>query len=144
MPGKIFVTSSSSITTPQVIDEKGDTPIAMFLMNVVDYMNGNAELCEMRTKNLDVHTLTIKSMTAANFWKYFNQFGLAVLFVLVGLIVWRKREIRRRLINEKYNPNDDRTIVKETKVKSNKNETTATSNEEAKEKDVEVKDEEDK
>ena len=111
MPGKVFVTSSSSITTPQVIDEKGDTPIAMFLMNVVDYMNGNSELCEMRTKSLDVHTLTIKSMNAANFWKYFNQFGLAVIFVLIGLFVWRKREARRVLINEKYNPEDTRTIT---------------------------------
>ena len=110
MPGKIFVTSSSQITTPQVIDEKGDTPIAMFLMNVVDYMNGNAELCEMRTKSLDVHTLTIKSMAAANFWKFFNQFGLAILFVFAGLIVWKKREVRRRAINEKYNPNDERVI----------------------------------
>ena len=148
MPGKIFVTSSSSITTPQVIDEKGDTPIAMFLMNVVDYMNGNAELCEMRTKSLDVHTLTIKSMAAANFWKYLNQFGLAILFVLVGLIVWRKRELRRRLINEKYNPNDERTIVKEVKAKSNKTDKSSSSNkEETKEideKDKEVKDEEDK
>ena len=110
MPGKIFVTGSSSITTAQVIDEVGNTPISMFLMNVIDYMNGNPELCEMRTKNLDVHTLTIKSPAAANFWKLFNQFGLAALFGLAGLIMWRKRENRRKLINNKYNPNDTRTI----------------------------------
>ena len=109
-PGKIFVTSSSEITTEQVIDEVGDTPIAMFLMNVVDYMNGNEDLCEMRTKSLDVHTLTIKSKGAVNFWKIFCEFGIAVIFVLVGFIVWKNRETRRRNINHKYNPNDTRTI----------------------------------
>ena len=109
-PGKIFVTGTSNITTAQVIDEVGKTPISMFLMNVVDYMNGHEELCEMRTKSLDVHALTIKSNAAVNFWKIFNQFGLAVLFALAGLFVWKNREARRRRINERYNPNDSRTI----------------------------------
>ena len=116
MPGKIFVTSSSSITTAQVIDDVGKTPISMFLMNVIDYMNGNVELCEMRTKNLDVHTLTIKTPAAANFWKIFNQFGLAAIVALAGLFVWRKREARRKLIDQKYGA-ADRYLKNETSSK---------------------------
>ena len=112
MPGKLFVAGSSQITTRQVIDENGQSPVAMFLMNVVDYMNGNEELCTMRTKSLSVNNLTIKSSVAANFWKILNQYGLAVFVALAGFIVWRLRTARRRAINKKYNPDDTRTITK--------------------------------
>lgn len=112
LPGKIFVTGSSAVTTRQVIDESGTTPIAMFMMNVIDYLNGNEDLCTMRTKGLSVDTLTIKSQAAANFWKFFNQYGLVVILLLAGLFVWKARSKRRREINKKYNPNDSRTINK--------------------------------
>ena len=81
-------------------------------MNVVDYMNGNEDLCTMRTKSLSVNNLTIKSRAAVGFWKIINQYGLAVLVALAGLIVWRLRTARRRAINKKYNPDDTRTINK--------------------------------
>ena len=112
MPGKLFVAGSSAITSRQTVDENGHSPVSMFLMNVVDYMNGNEELCTMRTKSLAVNNLTIKSAAAANFWKIFNQYGLAVLVALCGFIVWRLRSARRRAINKKYNPDDTRTINK--------------------------------
>ena len=112
MPGKIFVSASSYLTTRQLIDENGATPVSMLLMNVVDYMNGNEELCTMRTKSLSVNTLTIKSAAAANFWKYFNEYGLVVILALVGFMVWRMRSKRRLAINKKYNPDDTRTITK--------------------------------
>ena len=112
MPGKLFVAGSFAITTRQVIDENGSSPVSMFLMNIVDYMNGNEELCTMRTKSLSVNNLTIKKSGAANFWKIFNQYGLAVLVALAGFIVWRIRTARRRAINKKYNPDDTRTITK--------------------------------
>lgn len=112
LPGKLFVIGSSAVTTRQVIDESGTTPIAMFMMNVIDYLNGNEDLCTMRTKGLSVDTLTIKSQAAANFWKFFNQYGLVVILLLTGLFVWKARSKRRREINKKYNPNDSRTINK--------------------------------
>ncbi len=112
MPGKLFVAGSSEITTRQVIDENGSSPVSMFLMNVVDYMNGNEELCTMRTKSLSVNNLTIKSKAGVNIWKYLNSFGLAVIVVICGLIVLRLRSARRRSINKKYNPDDSRTITK--------------------------------
>lgn len=112
LPGKIFVASSSYMTRREVIDENGSNPVAMFLLNAVDYMNGNADLCTMRTKGLSVNTLKIKSMKAANFWKYFNEYGLVVILAIVFFVVWRFRSNRRKAINKKYNPNDTRTITK--------------------------------
>lgn len=108
--GKLFVTGSSQITTGQVIDEAGNTPVAMLLLNVIDYMNGNQDLCIMRTKGLSANVLTIKSKAAANFWQYFCEFGILVLIFVCWLIVWRIRVNRRKQINKKYNPNDARLI----------------------------------
>lgn len=112
MPGKLFVAGTSAITTRQVIDEEGTSPVSIFLMNVIDYMSGNEEFCTMRTKSLSVNNLTIKSKAGANFWKLFNSFGIALFVVLAGLFVWRLRSARRRAINKKYNPDDTRTITK--------------------------------
>lgn len=118
-PGKIFVANSSFITTRSVINDAANTPAAMFVLNAVDYMNGNSDLCTMRTKSISANTLTIKSNGAALFWKYFNEVGLAIFVAVAGLIVWRLRTKRRKAINAKYNPNDTRTVVK---VKAEKKE----------------------
>lgn len=107
-PGKVFIAGSSYITTYQILDGAESSPMSMFLMNIIDYMNGNEDLCTMRSKGLSVNTLTIKSAGLAALVKYFNQFGLVLLVVLTGLIVWRSRVKRRKLIRNKYNPNDTR------------------------------------
>lgn len=111
-PGKIFISGTSAILTPQLIDENGSEPAAMFTRNTVDYMNGNEELCTMRTKGLSLNLLTINNPKAATSAKYFNQFGLAVIVALIGLLVWKKRSLRREQIHNRYNPNDERTISK--------------------------------
>ena len=109
--GKIIVFSSSNITTPQVIDgNTSGNPIAMFLLNAVDYLNGNEDFCTMRTKGLSLNTLTVKSAAFAKIMQYFNQFGLVVVVAVVGLVVLKKRSARRKQIDEKYNPDDDRRI----------------------------------
>ena len=109
--GKIVVFSSSGITTAQLLDGNvSGNPIAMMLLNVVDYMNGNEDFCTMRTKGLSLNTLTVKSAAFAKIMQYFNQFGLVVLVAVCGLVILKKRSARRRQIDEKYNPDDERRI----------------------------------
>jgi len=110
LPGKIFVTGSSYVTTYQILDGQDTSPISMFFLNVIDYLNGNEEVCTMRTKGLGINVLTIKSPAFATIAKYFNQFGLVILVVVAGLIVVRSRAKRRKQIREKYNPNDSRQV----------------------------------
>ena len=110
LPGKIFVTGSSYVTTYQILDGQDTSPISMFFLNVIDYLNGNEDVCTMRTKGLGINVLTIKSPALATIAKYFNQFGLVILVAVAGLIVVRSRAKRRKQIREKYNPNDSRQV----------------------------------
>ena len=110
LPGKIFVIGSSYVTTYQILDGQDTSPISMFFLNVIDYLNGNEEVCTMRTKGLGINVLTIKSPALASIAKYFNQFGLVILVAVAGLIVVRSRAKRRKQIREKYNPNDSRQV----------------------------------
>ena len=110
LPGKIFVTGSSYVTTYQILDGQDTSPISMFFLNVIDYLNGNEEVCTMRTKGLGINVLNIKSPALVTIAKYFNQFGLVILVAVAGLIVVRSRAKRRKQIREKYNPNDSRQV----------------------------------
>lgn len=110
--GKILVATSSKITTSQLIDENGSEPVALFVRNAVDYMNGEEELCAMRTKGLSLNALTVRSGQAAAFAKYFNEIGLALLVAVAGLLVLAKIRARKRAIRAKYNPDDERIIDK--------------------------------
>ena len=109
---KIFVTGSSKITGSQVMDSSGKQPIAMFVRNAIDYMNGEEDLCTMRTKGLSLNTLTTKSGVSVNVAKYFNEFGLIALVVIAGLITLLKIAARKKQIRMKYNPDDSREIKK--------------------------------
>ena len=111
--GKIFVTGSSKITTGQVMDESGRQPVAMFVRNVIDYMNGEIDLCSMRTKGLSLNTLKVKKGISADIAKYFNEFGLVILVALCGLAVLAKITAKKKAIREKYNPDDSREIKTE-------------------------------
>lgn len=106
--GKIFVAGTSLITSPQLIDNAGTEPSSIFIRNIIDYMNGNEELCPMRTKGLSFSMLENTGTAAAGIAQIFNQFGLAVLVAIAGLIVWRLRNKHRKEIRLRYNPNDER------------------------------------
>ncbi len=110
--GKIIVISSSKLTTSQILDENGSEPVSLFVRNSVDYLNGESDLCEMRTKGLSLNVLTVKSIQAATAAKYFNEIGLALLVAVAGLFVLVKIRAKKRAIRAKYNPNDERVIEK--------------------------------
>ena len=107
-PGKIFVVGSSELTGPRLIDENGSEPVALFVRNAVDYMNGAGDFCAMRTKGLSLNALSAKNGPAVLFAQIFNEFGLTALTALLGLWAWRVRIARRRRIRELYNPDDSR------------------------------------
>jgi hypothetical protein len=106
--GKIFVTGSSVIISPMLIDDSGLEPISIFVRNVLDYMNGNEDLCLMRTKGLSLNTLNKTSTISVKVAKIVNQYGVPLLVIVVGFIVWRMRIKHRRKIRSEYASTDER------------------------------------
>ncbi|MDY6397034.1 MAG: Gldg family protein [Treponema sp.] len=92
----------------QLLDAEGKQPVSMFVRNAVDYLNGEEDLCTMRTKGLSLNTLTVKSAAASTFAKYFNEIGLVVIVAVCGLLALLKIKAKKRAIRERYNPNDSR------------------------------------
>ena len=109
-PGKIIVAGSSQITSTQVFPEDGTSGIALLLINAIDYLNDNEDLCKMRTKGVSINVLNTESKAKVTFFQLFNEYGLAIFVLLAGLIVWRMRIKRKARINRFYNPDDDRFI----------------------------------
>ncbi len=133
LPGKVIVAGTSYLATASLLDANYQSANTIFVMNMVDYLNGNADLCEMRNKDLSVEVLDLSkpySTALSNVFKYFAVFGLAVLFGLAGLIVLVRRAKRKVEINQKYNPDDSRQIVKEKKSKKSKKDNKNEKNEE--------------
>ncbi len=105
---KIIFVSSAQVTTGKLINESGTEPMAYFMRNAIDYLNGSEEFSEMRTKGIARNLLEIKNLASATAFKLFNQFGLAALVTLLGLFVWRARSLRRNQIRLRYNADDER------------------------------------
>ena len=112
--GKILVISSSMITSPQVISSaEAKEPVALFLRNAVDYMNGNEDFCSMRTKTLSLNELKEANLLAERIAEWFNKLGLAVLVAIAGILVLVARRNKKERIRQLYNPEDPRQISKE-------------------------------
>lgn len=106
--GKVLLISSSAPTTPLLLSSISE-PIVIFLRNTVDYMNGNADFCTMRTKNLSLNTLKEDiSDTSKTVYKWTGQIGLAIFVALIGLLVLLVRSKHRNHIREMYDPDDPR------------------------------------
>ena len=108
--GKLFILSTSQVLENNVFDKNCQEPIAMFVRNAFDYMNGNSDLCTMRTKNFTYTALKTNlsdgEKVLQSFLKYFCQFGLPLLVVLAGVIVFFVRKSHRNQIHKMFNPDD--------------------------------------
>jgi len=97
-PGRIFVMASSEMLKDTVLDEEGRSPNAMFVMNVLDFMNNREEIADMRSKEQLFNPLDDTEAGTKTFVKSFNIVGLPVLVVLFGLMVWFRRHSRKKRI----------------------------------------------
>ncbi len=97
-PGKIFFVGTSEIIKNSIIDEKGGTPNATFVMNLFDHLNGRPEYAIMRGKMQRHNPLRDSSPGVKTFVKTFNIAGLPVLVAVFGIGVWVHRSTRKRKI----------------------------------------------
>ncbi|NMB64594.1 MAG: hypothetical protein GYA16_06965, partial [Spirochaetes bacterium] len=101
-PVKLFVAGTSEITGRNIIDEEGKSPNAVFMHNVIDYMQGNYAMPQMRSKGLSFNPIKETSDTAKSVIKGINIAGLPLLVILAGVLYMWRRTIRRRRIEEQF------------------------------------------
>ncbi|MFC1533330.1 GldG family protein [Thermodesulfobacteriota bacterium] len=97
-PGKVFLVASSELLKDNIIDSEGRSPNALFILNLIDYLNNREEMAVMRSKENTFNPLKKLSGNAKAFVKYFNIIGLPVLVVFFGLFVWFRRHQRKKEI----------------------------------------------
>jgi ABC-2 type transport system permease protein len=96
--GRIFLMASSEMLKDNILDEEGRTPNAMFIMNVLDFLNDREDVAIMRSKEQRFNPLQDTQGGTKTFVKSFNIAGLPVLVVLFGLLVWFRRHTRKKQI----------------------------------------------
>ena len=98
MPGKILLIGTAEILKDNVLDEEGNSPNAVFLMNSIDYLNNRADIAVMRSKNQRFNPLKDTKPITRTIVKILNITGLPVLFILCGFFIWFRRKARRKFI----------------------------------------------
>jgi len=101
-PARIFVTASSEMLKDQLLDEAGKSTNAMFVLNVLDALNGRESLAAMRSKVQSFNPLKETGPGAKTMIKAVNIAGLPVLVVLLGLVIWMRRHARRKRIQLQF------------------------------------------
>jgi ABC-type uncharacterized transport system involved in gliding motility auxiliary subunit len=100
--GQLIVVGASSITGANLLDSEGRSPGALFLLNMIDFMNGREGIAEMRAKGSRIRPLEETTPFVRGFTKAFNIAGLPVIVVLVGLVVWLFHRARRRRVQRLF------------------------------------------
>jgi ABC-type uncharacterized transport system involved in gliding motility auxiliary subunit len=103
-PGKIFLIGTSDVLMNQMVDEQGDSPNSVFLLNVIDHLNNRDDIAVMRGKAQELNPLADMDPWAKTAVKVFNIAGLPILVVLFGLAVWARRISRKKAIRNLFSP----------------------------------------
>ncbi len=101
-PGRIFLIGSSEILTDNILGEQGQSPNAVFLLNTIDYLNGQEDMAVMRSKNQRFNPLKDTKAFTRTIVKVLNIAGVPALFILFGFYVWVRRKARRRTIQAMF------------------------------------------
>jgi len=96
--GKIFLIGTSEILKNNVLDQAGESPNALFLLNLLDFLNNREDVAVMRGKQQRLNLMGEIKGGTKTFVKTFNIVGLPILVVLAGMMIWIKRKNRQKRI----------------------------------------------
>jgi ABC-2 type transport system permease protein len=102
VPAKIFIMASSKMISDQLLDQSGQSPNAMFIMNMFDALNGREDIAVMRSKVQHFNPLDPTGPGTKVLIKGFNMVGLPILVIFFGLLVWWRRHARARKIQRMF------------------------------------------
>jgi ABC-type uncharacterized transport system involved in gliding motility auxiliary subunit len=97
-PGKLFLVASTEMLKDNLLDPKGRSPNAAFIMNVLDFLNNREGIAVIRSKEQQFNPLYEAKAGTKTLVKSFNIAGLPVLVVLFGFFIWVRRHARKKQI----------------------------------------------
>lgn len=100
--GKIFIIGSSDIITDAVIDEQGDSPNSIFIMNIVDVLNEKMDRAILRSKIQEFNPLYELHDNTKMFIKIFNIVGLPIIVIITGFIIIAYRKTKKVKIQKMF------------------------------------------
>jgi len=101
-PGKVFLIGTAEFLKNNLIDEEGRSPDAVFILNVLDYLNGRENIAAMRSKQQRISLLKETSGGTRTLLKTFNIMGLPILVILAGIFIWIRRKQRKHQIQQEF------------------------------------------
>lgn len=97
-PARVFVMAASDMISDTVLDPEGRSPNAMFIMNMIDALNNREDTAVMRSKSQQLNPINATGAGVKTVIKSFNIIGLPILVVIFGLLVWMRRQARKKQI----------------------------------------------
>jgi ABC-type uncharacterized transport system involved in gliding motility auxiliary subunit len=101
-PGKIFLIGTSYMLKNNLLDERGKSANAVFLLNLLDYLNNREDIAVMRSKNQLFNPLKDTGAFVKLFVKILNIAGLPALVILLGMITWLRRMAWKKRIRAMF------------------------------------------
>ncbi|PIE61875.1 MAG: ABC transporter permease [Desulfobacterales bacterium] len=102
-PARIFVLGCAQMLHDNMLDPEGRTTNATFLLNVIDHLNGEDGIAQMRSKQQTLNPIADTDPLTKGIIKVFNIAGLPVLVALFGLFVFFRRNMRKKRIQHLFN-----------------------------------------
>ncbi|OQY35671.1 MAG: hypothetical protein B6241_00320 [Spirochaetaceae bacterium 4572_59] len=98
--GRIFLAGSSSYLEDILIDQQGETPNAMLVLNILDVLDDRPEMALLRSKGQSYNPLEPTTQARRNRIKVFNMALLPLLAVLMGIPIYFRYRKRQNRIQE--------------------------------------------
>jgi len=106
-PGKIFLIGSSEILLDNVLDEEGNGPNSIMLLNIFDYLNNQEDIAVMRGKKQRFNPIKDTKPFTRFFIKALNIGGMTAAIILLGIFVFIGRRTRRKAIQQMFKKSDE-------------------------------------
>ena len=95
---RVLVVASSEMLKDNLLDEEGQSTNAMFVLNMIDALNGREAIGVMRSKVQRFNPLEETEPLVKTLIKAANMVGLPIVVVIFGAGVWVHRRARRKRI----------------------------------------------
>ncbi|OHD66869.1 MAG: hypothetical protein A2176_12440 [Spirochaetes bacterium RBG_13_51_14] len=100
-----FLMNSKRIISSALSDADDQDKIfanGFLIHSMADYLLGNSYIPEMSSKSLDFNPLEKTSDTKKMVLKALNFAGIPIFVVLAGLVIWRRRLMRKKRLQERF------------------------------------------